>query len=387
MQELPAHLKGSRVVVVLCSRHSAKGADYLEDEVARILDRRERDRPDRRVVPVLLEEEAELLYGLKGRRAICGWEGVDAVLQELARLFPQEPPAGSDALAAYLEALYTTANSLPAIFQPEDGVLPTYSDVKIRVECRIDEDRIRLIAERHAELGRIERLEQVLDLPDHRRWSLLGKPGSGKSTLLHDLVLKAVGARKTGGALSGWLPLLLRLAEVQGSLEDTVRAHYPEGSWTLVEEARRKGSLLLLLDGLDEVGGIGGQLVKKLCLEVPNCPVILSSRSTDYTPPSPDFWELRIQPLKAEEQEKLLRSWVVLKDADERRLAAALGHIRESQSLGDDGGESTPANPDGPDAPGTALGAAEAARGPVPGGGGDAPVRGASAGEACSRGS
>ena len=64
IDRVPAELEASQVSVVLLSKQS-KQAHYLKAELARFQGRNSRELAGRRVVPLLLEEGDDTLYGLE----------------------------------------------------------------------------------------------------------------------------------------------------------------------------------------------------------------------------------------------------------------------------------------------------------------------------------
>ena len=112
-------------------------------------------------------------------------------------------------------------------------------------------------------LSRPRSLEDVLDLkPEEHswitgRWVVRGDPGSGKTTLLRHLACRlARDPKRRWVPIFQSLPVLLRSRErlldriERLMLEETGR----EGLASVLEQEGHEGRLLILLDGLDEVG-------------------------------------------------------------------------------------------------------------------------------------
>jgi hypothetical protein len=119
----------------------------------------------------------------------------------------------------------------------------------------------------------------------HQRFVLLGRPGGGKTTTLRWLA-RNVARQRLADRESAPLPLLLSLPQwsSEQSLQDFLGAHWP-GLADLMGELS-KGRVLLLLDGLNEMGSRGVQraLVLKAWLAGldPRARVIVTCRSVDY---------------------------------------------------------------------------------------------------------
>ena len=126
--------------------------------------------------------------------------------------------------------------------------------------------------EEGADMGeRLSAPMPVLDLlRKHDGLVLLGDPGAGKTTFLKVLALALASGQGETLGLGGRLPILLPLAAYANALaerevsldafiaryyEDERKIQVPLGA--LLEQALRKGSALLLLDGLDEVRDTG----------------------------------------------------------------------------------------------------------------------------------
>ncbi|QYZ66286.1 MAG: hypothetical protein OI74_14545 [Gammaproteobacteria bacterium (ex Lamellibrachia satsuma)] len=125
-------------------------------------------------------------------------------------------------------------------------------------------------------------VESIAEALDHfSRFILLGAPGAGKTTTLRRVAMEA--ARERLSKRSAPLPLLLRLPAWanESTFEDFLRAHWPFDS----DPLDAVDSLLLLLDGLNEMGAFGSTkaaALKGFLAREPDCRVVVTCRSGDY---------------------------------------------------------------------------------------------------------
>jgi formylglycine-generating enzyme required for sulfatase activity len=197
----------------------------------------------------------------------------------------------------------------------------------------------------------------------HRRLVIIGDPGSGKTTFLRRIAhalagtlleINPEGAGRLGFPGSVPLPVLLRLsdleafvrrekalgadlADVDEPAEQLVRflaLSATENAWGLgtafYKEKLGADSLLLLLDGLDEVPTEGGRklvsdLVRGAARAYAGCQFIVTSRPKAYTEDVAlsGFVEARVAPLEDHSISAFLRHWceALYPDAPDRAKA------------------------------------------------------------------
>lgn len=140
------------------------------------------------------------------------------------------------------------------------------------------------------------------------RWLVVGEAGSGKTTLLQALALElATDERPT------WCPVVVRLAEMaQGEWSPQAPESLLRGMGQdrelLVEQAGR-GSLVLLLDGLDEVPALRREQARgllRVAAAAWPCPIVVTSRPQGLRVPA-GFELATLNPLTDAQAAELLR--------------------------------------------------------------------------------
>ena len=154
---------------------------------------------------------------------------------------------------------------------------------------------------------------------------ILGDPGSGKTTHLKRLLLWCLRNGPEFLALpSGMLPVFLplrKLKNIDKSLDVFIEEqldsrHYktPKG---FGKGLLKRGNLLFLLDGLDEVADLSQreQVAKWIVEALPvysNCRFVVTCRFAGYSPTvrlNEGFLEMHVRPLTGDQMERFVHNW------------------------------------------------------------------------------
>ena len=172
-----------------------------------------------------------------------------------------------------------------------------------------------------------------------RRWVVRGDPGSGKTTLLRHLACRlAQDDERRWVPIFQSLPVLLRSREpLLDRIERIMVAETErEGLAKVLDREGQAGRLLLLLDGLDEVGpelrNEAESLLRRLSERWPETPVVVSTRPIGYRRFSREFREVQLLPLDPERRLDFLAAWFGRADCrrDERKANNALQQLEAS---------------------------------------------------------
>jgi formylglycine-generating enzyme required for sulfatase activity/transcriptional regulator with XRE-family HTH domain len=142
------------------------------------------------------------------------------------------------------------------------------------------------------------------------RWLVVGEAGSGKTTLLQALALELATEERPASC-----PVVVRLAEMaQGEWSpqapESLLRGMGQDTELLVDQARR-GSLALLLDGLDEVPALRREQVRgllRVAAAAWPCPIVVTSRPQGLRLPA-GFEVATLNPLTDGQVAELLRRW------------------------------------------------------------------------------
>jgi formylglycine-generating enzyme required for sulfatase activity/predicted MPP superfamily phosphohydrolase len=182
---------------------------------------------------------------------------------------------------------------------------------------------------------------------------LLGDPGAGKTTQLQQLLLQV--ARHGSGSIGlplGVVPVFLPLRDLSGRettlaeficdrLRDPTGNRDPEFGRRLT----KRGKLLLLLDGLDEVADSSerarvARFIEQARIYMPDSFMVVSCRHAGYRAKDvalgPDFLELHLPPLRDEQVRQFVRKWYAIVERElnqDERLAAQRAEARANDLL------------------------------------------------------
>ncbi|MDP8225188.1 MAG: SUMF1/EgtB/PvdO family nonheme iron enzyme [Candidatus Lernaella stagnicola] len=154
---------------------------------------------------------------------------------------------------------------------------------------------------------------------------ILGDPGSGKTTHLKRLLLWCLRKGTADlGLPADMLPVFLPLRELRDlnhGLDAFIQSQF-EGKHLGVpagfgERMIRRGNLLLLFDGLDEVADLAqreqvSKWIVDAVRELPTCRFVVTSRYAGYSETvrlSEDFLEMHIRPLNADQAARFVHNW------------------------------------------------------------------------------
>ena len=265
-------------------------------------------------------------------------------LDELARELQRSRTALTEReglLAAWLRQVRSDHRRLVDHFQ-QRYELDLLDRVYVELEMAPDQqERIEPTMERDPLSRRAWTIRELLELEPHthpwvtRRWIVRGDPGSGKTTLLRHLAagLAAESSPRWVPVFQS-LPVLIRDGRpLLDRLERSLGRAERQGLGRVLDRLGEEARLLVLLDGLDEVGMEERQdaetLIRQLADRWPETPVVVTTRPIGYRRFSGAFHELQLQPLDRERRHEFLARWFGRFEgtSDEARAGKALQEL------------------------------------------------------------
>ncbi|MEE8526431.1 MAG: SUMF1/EgtB/PvdO family nonheme iron enzyme [Thermoanaerobaculia bacterium] len=273
---------------------------------------------------------------------------LDRLSADLHQLQAGSPePAQQGLLAAWLRKVEQDHERLVDYFQQRhelDLLDRVYVELEIsaaRPEDLLDGDGERGLGA----LGRPLAIQELLELDPEdqpwvtRRWLVRGDPGAGKTTLLRHLAARLARDWRPGSWIPVFqsLPVLMRSEQaLLDRLEKTFyRSAGLKGLSAVLDREGQEGRLLVLLDGLDEVGEARPEaesLIRYLSERWPRSALMVTTRPIGYRRFATELRELQLLPFDRGRRHDFLASWFGRADGhrDEARAERALRELDES---------------------------------------------------------
>lgn len=156
---------------------------------------------------------------------------------------------------------------------------------------------------------------------------VLGKPGAGKTTFLQHIIIDC----NNGVLLNKLVPVLIKLRDFirkikkkqDFSLEVYIQYYLEDCSLSEVETLLKKGKILLLLDGLDEISGADEEIVLDEINEFINNynqnQVIITCRIQAVKYRFRDFTYVEIADFNAKQVETFSKKWFLAVDSEKKQ--------------------------------------------------------------------
>jgi len=166
---------------------------------------------------------------------------------------------------------------------------------------------------------------QQSELRGQKGLVILGDPGSGKTTHLKRILLWCIrNGPETLGLPDGMLPVFLPLRKLKVLdigldifVRDQLSGKHLKTSEDFGERLLKRGNLLFLLDGLDEVADLKqrekvAKWIVEALPEYHNCRFVVTCRFAGYSPTvqlSEKFLEMHIRPFSSDQAERFIHNW------------------------------------------------------------------------------
>lgn len=157
---------------------------------------------------------------------------------------------------------------------------------------------------------------------------ILGDPGSGKTTHLKRLLLWCIRkGHETIGLPNNMLPVFLPLRELKSLdkgldafIQDQLQSPHLQTAKGFGKRLLKRGNLLFLLDGLDEVASLSerervANWITEAIRSHPTCRFVVTCRFAGYSDTvqlKEDFLEMHIRPLTEDQVERFIRNWYTI---------------------------------------------------------------------------
>jgi predicted nucleic acid-binding Zn ribbon protein len=225
------------------------------------------------------------------------------------------------ALRKYRAALVQNYDELPMPFIKQRAPLKMS---EVYVPLKVSDIRDPKESTASARTGRTDSIDALKAISDHRRLMVIGEPGSGKTVLLKYLAW-AYGWGKLDALSDRPTVVLVELyrlsdpaldeAKLFKALVDTFDRNQFPNAKNLVKQGLEAGTLMLLLDGLDEVNSevrshvVG--VIRDFLKKCSKCRVVMTCRTAVYEDEFSDIADRKLEVVEFTDQQmrRFLKAW------------------------------------------------------------------------------